>query len=115
MCSLFIVASALPLVFWLHQPDQLILSNPLPRPAARALFSLRLHSVSLAFRLCAPAPVVGDGGVARVSVRESGKGSPCDVDTATTALFHFFALPFIGGVVLAVPYRVAQNFHNLII
>ena len=37
----------------LQQPDQLILSNTLPRPAARALFSLRLHSVSIAFRLCA--------------------------------------------------------------
>ena len=36
-----------------HQADQLILSNTLPRPAARALFSLRLHSVSIAFRLCA--------------------------------------------------------------
>jgi len=36
-----------------QQPDQLILSNTLPRPAARALFSLRLHSVSIAFRLCA--------------------------------------------------------------
>ena len=37
----------------LQQPDQLIVSNTLPRPAARALFSLRLHSVSIAFRLCA--------------------------------------------------------------
>jgi len=37
----------------LQQPDRLILSNTLPRPAARALFSLRLHSVSIAFRLCA--------------------------------------------------------------
>ena len=39
----------------LQQPDQLIFSNSntLPRPAARALFSLRLHSVSIAFRLCA--------------------------------------------------------------
>ena len=39
----------------LQQPDQLIviLSITLPRPAARALFSLRLHSVSIAFRLYA--------------------------------------------------------------
>ena len=56
----------------LQQPNQRILSNTLPRPAARALFSLRLHSVSLAFRLCAPAPVVGDGGVARVSGVSAG-------------------------------------------
>ena len=55
----------------LQQPDQLILSNTLPRPAARALFSLRLHSVSLPFRLCAPTPVVGDG----MMMRELDKGS----------------------------------------
>ena len=96
MCSLFIVASALPLVFWLHQPDQLILSNPLPRPAARALFSLRLHSVSLAFRLCAPAPVVGDC----MMMRESGNGSVMIdvIDVRTTTNRTFFALPFLLGV-----------------
>ena len=45
----------------LQQPDQRILSNTLPCPAARALLSLRLHKVSLASRFGALAPA--DGGV----------------------------------------------------
>jgi len=83
--------------------DQLILSNTLPRPAARALFSLHLHRVSFAFRLCAPAPVVGDGGVARVSgVYAAGIGqgflvmmfeppAPYDVDT-TFLRYHLLGV-----------------------
>ena len=43
----------------LQQPDQLLLSNTLPRPAARGLFTLHLHSVSLASRFCAPARADG--------------------------------------------------------
>ena len=62
----------------LQQPDQRILSNTLPRPAARALFSLHLPSVSLASRFCAPAPA--DGSVDSIghyrpqNVRESRRG-----------------------------------------
>jgi len=114
-----------------EQPDQLILSNTLPRPAARALFSLRLHSVSLAFRLCAQhqssataASIRRDicrGSLALwpryhryVHVRESGKSSRDDVVLSTPPpllqIPHFFALPFVGGVVLAVPCRVPQNY-----
>ena len=148
----------------LQQPDQLILSNTLPRPAARALFSLRLHSVSIAFRLCASsgessarlrrfdwvfcalsrswfegvssarlrrfdwvfcarrraASVISlawsgkdlPGGVVsfvvgmRPKMRgESGKGDVDGQHLDTTP----FSLPFIGGVVLAVPCRVPQN------
>ena len=40
--------------------------------------------------------------IADMSARESDKGFPCDVDTHYRALPHFFASPFIGGVVLAV-------------
>ena len=73
-----------------EQPDQLILSNTLPR-----------HSVSLAFRLCAPAPVVGDGGVARVSGVSAGirqrflvmmfEPPPYDVDT-TFLRYHLLGV-----------------------
>jgi hypothetical protein len=45
-------------------------------------------------------------------LRESGKGSPCDVEQTLVSyqtLPHFFALPSIGGVGLVVPCRVPQN------
>ena len=156
----------------LQQPDQLILSNTLPRPAARALFSLRLHSVSIAFRLCAssgessarlrrfdwvfcalsrswfegvssarlrrinwvfcarrraasvcvlawsgevhPGGVVLPRVVGMMGPKCEREGIGQNVDghrrqTDTTP----FALPFIGGVVLAVPCRVPQNSNSM--
>jgi len=154
----------------LQQPDQLILSNTLPRPAARALFSLRLHSVSIAFRLCASSGEssarlrrfdwvfcalsrswfegVSSARLRRInwvfcarrraasvcSLAWSGEVHPGGVVLPRVVGMmgpkkregigqnvhghhsdrHHTALPFIGGVVLAVPCRVPQNIYLLL-
>ena len=81
---------------------------------------MSVSGVCLAFRLCAQAPVVADGGVdsPRVSGIMAPKSEMCeirakaprdDMDRQTPAHRHFFALPFNGGVGLPISFRVPQN------
>ena len=90
----------------LQQPDQLILSNTLPRPASS--LEQRPSAPWLGPAKSTQAASFCRGSSARwgrnVSVRESGKMSSDTTRTDTT-----LELPFIGGVVLAVPCRVPQN------